>query len=145
MMILTWLLTFILMLDCLVLGLLVLIQLPKKEAGLGQAFGASTTDALFGAGSGTALTKMTKYTAGIFFVLTLLLAVVHGQASRSKTVDPRIGLSQEDKLSTITPGKASTNTAAAAATSPTQANKVTLNLTNINTNAAPAVEKPANK
>ncbi|HYV32584.1 MAG TPA: preprotein translocase subunit SecG, partial [Candidatus Binatia bacterium] len=71
-----WLLTFLLVLDCLVLILLVLIQLPKKEAGLGQAFGGAATDALFGAGSGTALTKMTKYTAGVFFVLTLLISVL---------------------------------------------------------------------
>jgi preprotein translocase subunit SecG len=45
MMIFTWLLTFALVLDCLLLGLLVLIQLPKKEAGMGQAFGGATTDA----------------------------------------------------------------------------------------------------
>jgi len=55
--------------------LLVLIQLPKKEAGMGQAFGGGATDALFGAGSGTALTKMTKYTAVTFFVLTVLISI----------------------------------------------------------------------
>jgi preprotein translocase subunit SecG len=71
-----WLFTFLLVLDCLVLMLLVLIQLPKKEAGVGQAFGAGATDALFGAGSGTALTKMTRYTAGAFFVLTLLISII---------------------------------------------------------------------
>ena len=37
--ILIWFLTFILILNSLLLILLVLIQLPKKEAGLGQAFG----------------------------------------------------------------------------------------------------------
>ena len=44
-------LTVILFLDCLFLVLLVLVQLPKKEAGLGTAFGGGTTDALFGAGA----------------------------------------------------------------------------------------------
>ena len=44
-------LTFILVVDCLLLILLILIQLPKKEAGIGTAFGGSATDALFGAGS----------------------------------------------------------------------------------------------
>src|SRR6266571_1905590 len=72
-------LSLFLVLACLLLMLLVLIQLPKKEAGMGQAFGGGTTDALFGAGSGTALTKMTKYTTGIFFVLTLLLWVLKAQ------------------------------------------------------------------
>lgn len=57
----TGLLTVILVLDCLFLILLVLIQLPKKEAGAGLAFGGAASDALFGAGSGNALTKVTKY------------------------------------------------------------------------------------
>jgi len=70
------LLTVIMVLDCLVLMFLVLIQLPKKEAGAGLAFGGAATDALFGAGSGTVLTKITKYTAGIFFALALVLSVM---------------------------------------------------------------------
>src|SRR5437868_13618709 len=70
------LLTFVMFLDCLVLILLVLIQLPKKDAGAGLAFGGSATDALFGAGSGTVLTKITKYSAGIFFVLAVVLSVM---------------------------------------------------------------------
>ena len=69
-------LTFVLVVDCLALILLVLIQLPKKEAGAGLAFGGAATDALFGAGSGNVLTKVTKYSAGIFFVLALLLSVL---------------------------------------------------------------------
>ena len=66
-------LTFLLVLNCLLLILLVLVQLPKKDAGAGMAFGAGTADALFGAGSGNALTKITKYAAGIFLGLSLVL------------------------------------------------------------------------
>jgi preprotein translocase subunit SecG len=66
-------LTLILVLNCLLLILLVLVQLPKKDAGAGMAFGAGAADALFGAGSGNALTKITKYATGIFLVLALLL------------------------------------------------------------------------
>jgi preprotein translocase subunit SecG len=66
----------ILFLDSLVLVLLILLQLPKKEAGAGMAFGGSATDALFGAGSGNAMTTITKYSAGIFFGAALLLAVI---------------------------------------------------------------------
>jgi preprotein translocase subunit SecG len=69
-------LTFILILDCLFMMLLVLIQLPKKEAGLGTAFGSSTTDALFGAGTGNVLTKLTKYTAALFLGISMLLSVL---------------------------------------------------------------------
>ena len=42
------LLTLFMVLDCVVLVFLVLIQLPKKDAGAGLAFGGSATDALFG-------------------------------------------------------------------------------------------------
>jgi preprotein translocase subunit SecG len=62
-------------LDCVLLVFLVLLQLPKKEAGMGgMAFGGAATDALFGAGSGNVLTKITKYVAGIFFALAILMA-----------------------------------------------------------------------
>ena len=69
-------LSAILFLDCIVLILLVLLQLPKKEAGAGMAFGGAATDALFGAGSGNALTTITKYSAGIFFGVALLMAII---------------------------------------------------------------------
>ena len=70
------LLSVFLFLDCIVLILLVLLQLPKKEAGAGMAFGGSATDALFGAGSGNALTTITKYSAGLFFGVALLMAIM---------------------------------------------------------------------
>jgi preprotein translocase subunit SecG len=70
-------LTAVLVLNCIFLVLLVLIQLPKKEAGLGVAFGGAATDALFGAGSGTVLTKVTKYCATLFVVLALVLSILN--------------------------------------------------------------------
>jgi preprotein translocase subunit SecG len=76
-------LTVLIFLDCVLLILLVLLQLPKKEAGAGMAFGGAATDALFGAGSGNVLTKITKYVAGCFFGLALLMAVVG--SNRPKT------------------------------------------------------------
>jgi preprotein translocase subunit SecG len=50
-------LTVIMVLNCLLLILLVLIQLPKKDAGAGNV-----------------LTKVTKYAAGVFFVLAISLS-----------------------------------------------------------------------
>src|SRR5215472_14870909 len=73
------LLTLVMVLDCLVLVLLVLIQLPKKEAGAGVAFGGAATDALFGAGKGNVLTQITKYAATGFFVLAVILSVLQSQ------------------------------------------------------------------
>ena len=83
---LTGFLFFVLAINCLFLMLLVLVQLPKKEAGAGTAFGAGTTDALFGAGTGNALTKLTKYSAGIFLGLSFLLSVlVVGHSKKSQS------------------------------------------------------------
>lgn len=72
-------LTFLLIVNCLLLVLLVLIQLPKKDAGAGLAFGGGAADSLFGAGSGNALTKITKWAAVIFFALAILLGYLETQ------------------------------------------------------------------
>jgi preprotein translocase subunit SecG len=83
MLIAIYILTFFLVLDCLFLGLLVLMQLPKKEAGLGgAAFGGGAVDALIGAGAGNVLTKATKYSAIVFFVLIVSLSLLHSNYSR---------------------------------------------------------------
>ena len=54
------LLTLVLVLDAIILIFLVMLQLPKKDAGIGTAFGGGTTDALFGPGAGNILTKLSK-------------------------------------------------------------------------------------
>ena len=53
-------LTFLIVVNCLLLILLILMQLPKKDAGAGMAFGGAAADALFGAGSGNLLTQTTR-------------------------------------------------------------------------------------
>lgn len=78
-------LTFVLVVLCLLLILLVLVQLPKKDAGAGMAFGGGTADALFGAGSGNALTKITKYTAIGFLGLSLFVGFLQSKLSSSST------------------------------------------------------------
>lgn len=69
-------LTFVLVLNCIALMLLVLVQLPKKDAGAGLAFGGGAADALFGAGSGNALTKITKWATVAFVLITIGLSAV---------------------------------------------------------------------
>ena len=73
-------LTFFLVINCAVLILLVLVQLPKKDAGAGLAFGGGAADALFGAGSGNALTKITKYATMVFFGLALSIGIMQDRA-----------------------------------------------------------------
>jgi|APGre2960657468_1045069.scaffolds.fasta_scaffold09947_2 preprotein translocase subunit SecG len=97
------LLTAVLVLDCLLLVLLVLIQLPKKEAGMGQAFGGGATDALFGAGSGNALTKLTKYSAGIFFILAILISMLNGYQSRQNPNTENLKKLLEKSPAAVTP------------------------------------------
>jgi len=100
-------LTVFLILDCLFLMLLVLVQLPKKEAGMGQAFGGAATDALFGAGSGNALTKMTKYAAVVFFVLTLCLSLLNAKEARKKgsgTLEKALQTVKDTSPATLPPG-----------------------------------------
>jgi len=83
--ILIGLLTALLVLTCLFLGLLVLIQLPKKDAGVGSAFGGGMTDSIMGAGSGNVLTMATRYSAGIFLTLCLVLSILKtNQANAGK-------------------------------------------------------------
>jgi len=85
------LLTAVLVLTCVALIFLILIQLPKKEAGMGVAFGAGATDALFGAGSGSnALTKMTRYSTITFLALALVLSILI--ARQNRTTNPNFGV-----------------------------------------------------
>jgi protein translocase SecG subunit len=100
-------LTAILILDCLLLILLVLVQLPKKEAGAGLAFGAGAADALFGAGAGNPLTKITKYAAGTFFGLLLVIALLQKSSNKGSLDEFRAKLDQQAKQSAApAPGSA---------------------------------------
>jgi preprotein translocase subunit SecG len=78
-------LTFLMIVNCLVLILLVLVQLPKKDAGAGIAFGGGTADALFGAGSGNVLTKITKWATGILLGLALLIGYIQDNSHKGSS------------------------------------------------------------
>ncbi|MCS1410453.1 MAG: hypothetical protein M2R45_03646 [Verrucomicrobia subdivision 3 bacterium] len=74
-------LTFILVVICAILMVLILVQLPKKDAGAGLAFGGGTAEAIFGAGASTPLAQITKYCAGIFLALALALSALNAYRS----------------------------------------------------------------
>jgi preprotein translocase subunit SecG len=78
-------LTFFLVVNCIMLILLILIQLPKKDAGAGLAFGGGAADALFGAGSGNVLTKVTKWATVVFFAMALFLGYLHDHLHASNS------------------------------------------------------------
>jgi preprotein translocase subunit SecG len=96
-------LTLAMLVDCVVLVLLVLIQLPKKEAGAGLAFGGATSDALFGAGSGNVLTKITKYAATTFFILAVGLSILQGNYHRRTTTGFQQKLEQPSRAPNLPP------------------------------------------
>ena len=81
--ILITLLTTVLVLNCFFLVLLILIQLPKKESGSGLAFGGGALDMALGAGAGNVLTRFTKYSASLFLILCLVLAVIGTNGNKS--------------------------------------------------------------
>src|SRR3954451_10976114 len=99
-------LTVLLVLNCLLLILLVLIQLPKKEAGAGLAFGGGATDALFGAGSGNALTKLTKNSAGTFLAMSVVLGMMNSRIHHANESEVRRALAAQRPATTPPPAAA---------------------------------------
>jgi preprotein translocase subunit SecG len=128
-------LTIVMVADCAALILLVLIQLPKKEAGMGLAFGGAATDALFGAGSGNVLTKITKYAAGAFFVLAIVLSMMQSQYHRRTTSAFKDAI---EKSGAATPGSVIPGTTTPA--TPTTPAVVPATGTNLPTVPAPVEE-----
>jgi preprotein translocase subunit SecG len=132
-------LTVVMVLICLFLILLVLMQLPKKDAGAGLAFGGAATDALFGSGSGNFLTKATKYSAIGFFCLAILLSVLQNRHARRNISEFQKELSQPQNQPVMPPP-----TPTPQATAPAAAAVPTTNLTLIAptsvSNAAPAAK-----
>lgn len=127
-------LSFILVINCLLLILLVLIQLPKKDAGAGLAFGGGAADALFGAGSGNVLTKITKYATIVFLVMAIILGVMenhlHNQGGASD-FEKQVQAAQQSSTATFRP-----------ATTPPPATKPATTSTTSATNSLPLLLTP---
>lgn len=62
--------------------LLVLMQ-KSSEQGVGAAFGGGMTETVFGAGTTTALVRMTIWCACLLLATTLILAVLHSHRTRT--------------------------------------------------------------
>ncbi len=136
-------LTVVLVLNSLFLILLVLVQLPKKEAGIGMAFGGAATETLFGAGSGSVLTRATKYSAGLFMGLSLVLAMANSTVARkegSRLESEIERLANSGGPAITAPAVPASNTVVAPAPAPASS---TLLLTDTNAAAAPSEAAPA--
>lgn len=82
---------------CLLLALVVLMQRPKQE-GLGAAFGGGLTDQAFGARTTDVLQKGTVYLGTLFFVITLVLAILIGKRQGDS---PTIALDEPEKVEKV--------------------------------------------
>ena len=140
-------LTFVLVMNCLFLMLLILIQLPKKEAGAGIAFGGGATDALFGAGSGNALTRLTKYAAGTFVALSVLLSVLNMNAARDPSRRIERELARQASTTAAVPPTAGGSTALQSGAPSTTTNTMLQNAptaaTNLISGSIPATSEGA--
>ena len=89
--ILIGLLTAVHVIVALFLVILVLMQ-KSQDQGVGAAFGGGMTESMFGAGTTSALVKMTIWCACIMLGTTLLLAVLHSRQRKggSESIASRI-------------------------------------------------------
>ena len=103
--------TAVVLIAILLIGL-VLVQ-PAKSGGFGSAFGG-VGESMFGAQAMSQLSKVTVWLLSLFFVLTLLLAVITGHKG---AVDSKISL----LLSKEAPAKTEQKAAPAAKEAPVKA------------------------
>jgi preprotein translocase subunit SecG len=96
-------LLFILFLNALFLILLILVQLPKKEAGIGMAFGGGAGEALFQGGAANALSKMTTKAAIVFLSVTMLVSILVSARNASTSTGKLDQLLTEESGGSVLP------------------------------------------
>jgi preprotein translocase subunit SecG len=139
------LLTVLLVLNCLLLILLVLVQLPKKEAGAGIAFGGAAADALFGAGTGNVLTKTTKYATIVFFALAIILGYLQSNYYHSPEREFRRKLQQAAQEQPLAPAPAAPQSLPVSPSGGASAPAPATPAPAASPDAAPAAPAPASK
>ena len=87
---------------CVLMTLVILMQRPKQE-GLGAAFGAGVTDQVFGARTTGVLQKATIWLGSLFFILSLLLAILIGQQNKQKTLITKSVPAKEQAATPVVP------------------------------------------
>ena len=137
-------------LDCIFMGLVIMMQRSKQE-GLGAAFGGGFTESVWGAQTSQVLVKATVYAAIIFFVLSIILARMY--TSRNVMLDRGSSVQQELLKPVPAPAKPSTSATTPAApgtatapVAPTPASTTTTPVPASSATPAPsAPAQPANK
>jgi len=90
--VLIWILTFFLVIISVLMVLVILAQRAKSDGGVGAALGGGMAEAAFGGGSSTILSKLTRYAAVAFFVLSFVLYLGHLYQKNQATDLDSLGL-----------------------------------------------------
>ncbi len=82
--------TFILVLVCIFMTLVVLMQKPNADAGMGAALGGGAAEGVFGGETGNVLTKVTVRCIILYFVISfgLYLAYLYTNAHQAPSIEP---------------------------------------------------------
>ena len=107
-------LTLLLILVSFFMVLVVLVQKPRADSGLGTAMGGGVAEATFGAETGNVLTKSTITAAIAFFVLAFVLYLSQIYVAKSTA-------KRDDKLPAVPASTAPATLPAAAPAAPTPA------------------------
>jgi preprotein translocase subunit SecG len=83
--------------------LVVMMQRPKQE-GLGAAFGGGMTDQLLGAGTTSFLQKATVVLGVLFFLISLILAILIGRSNKQQGLDTEQVVPKEQSAAPAVPG-----------------------------------------
>jgi protein translocase SecG subunit len=137
--------TFLLIINCAVLMLLILVQLPKKDAGAGLAFGGGAADALFGAGSGNALTKITKWATVVFILLSIILGSIEVKMNTGSQSEFEQGVEQQQQMQPTPKVQALPSASAPSAASPASSAPSMPLLTATNATTPMAIPASTNK
>jgi preprotein translocase subunit SecG len=83
-------LTFVLILVSIFMVLVVLMQRANTNSGMGSAFGGGVTESAFGADTTNVLVKATKWSASVFFAISLVLYLLYMAKTRPASGDDAV-------------------------------------------------------
>ena len=138
-------LLFFYVIDCLFMGLVIMMQRSKQE-GLGAAFGGGFTESVWGAQTSNVLVKATVWAAIFFFILSISLARLYSH--RATLMEKGSAVQQElsKPVTPATPNPTPTATPVVpSATTPTSAPSVPAPANAVSQPAPVAPVKPAAK
>lgn len=109
---------FVLLLVCGLMTVIILMQKPSANAGMGAALGGGAAESVFGGETANVLLKYTVRVSVVFFVLSFILYLVciaHNNAAPSTSIAlPSLGgATSTAPAAGVTPAKTTTSTATA--------------------------------